>query len=275
VGCISPIRLKTAFGYQDVPCGRCINCLRRKRSEWLIRLESEHRSSQRSLFITLTYSDEFIPVDHQGRYCFRKEDVQKYFKRLRHISDFRYYLISEYGSRYRRPHYHLLLFNFSGSVEDVVRKWPFGFVHVGDVTSASINYVAAYSVTKEDYSGYEKDDKRKPFMLSSRRPGIGHAYVDQYKVYHQKSKDFRGKRFGGENGVLPRYYKEKIFTKIERQLNSMKYENHDSFMSYDEFLELYPNSSYSEYSKFRLDVLHEKRRRYFKNLKQNRDGKNF
>lgn len=270
MNCISPIRLKQKGKFQDVPCGRCIHCLKRKRSEWLLRLEHEHRASCRSLFVTLTYNDENIPF-YNKEPCFDKGHVQKFFKRLRHISTFRYYLVSEYGSKYGRPHYHLLLFNYKGSGEDIQRCWPYGFIHVGSVTSSSINYVAAYTITRSHYD-FDKKDPRRPFSLSSRKPGIGYNYVETHKKYHQKSKTPFGVRDFGQRVSLPRYYKEKVFTKFERDVLAQAYKKKvDEDNSVEDWLKNHPGKSYSDYALYQQQLYNERSKRYVKLLKQNRN----
>ena len=83
-------------------------------------------------FITLTYNDESLPRTKEGYPTLLKKQVQDYIKRLRnaHVAylkkeqrkvhneykitgkPIRYYAVGEYGSQTRRPHYHILLFNY-------------------------------------------------------------------------------------------------------------------------------------------------------------------
>lgn len=259
-----------------MPCGRCISCLKRKRSEWLFRLEHEHRVSTRSLFLTLTYNDENLPF-HDGEVCFNKDHVQKFFKKLRHVSDFRYYLVSEYGGTTGRPHYHLLLFNYHGNLSQIVKKWQYGFVHCGDVTSASINYCAAYVITKTHFK-YEKNDPRRPFSLMSRRPGIGANYVTKFKAHHLATKDGYGYRQFGEKTSMPRYFKEKIFSKIERQNIGKRYSQiaaDKEILTSKEWRLKNKGKTFSDYIKYRQQLMQEVERKYITNLKNNRDNENF
>ena len=92
-----------------VPCGKCPACLANQRSEWIFRLQQEYLVSSFSIFVTLTYDDEHVPLD----FSVNKRDVQLFHKRLRkHFpsADLRYYLVSEYGDHTFRPHYHGLYF---------------------------------------------------------------------------------------------------------------------------------------------------------------------
>lgn len=117
--CISPVRLKGPDGkYRLFPCGRCCVCKSKKSSTWLYRLKIENKYSFRSYFITLDYDPEHIPLcerDDHILWCFNYKDVQKYHKLLRNKLleyglTFRFYLVSEYGVKGERPHYHELLF---------------------------------------------------------------------------------------------------------------------------------------------------------------------
>ena len=128
---------------QSFTCGRCSSCISKHRTDWRVRSYYESQDCLRNrgfvLFDTLTYCD-----DHIKRYsdlfpdmnipklldntCFSRDDVQKFFKRLRinlkrggydyEESELRYILTSEYGSDEKkngfqlthRPHYHLLFF---------------------------------------------------------------------------------------------------------------------------------------------------------------------
>lgn len=57
--CLKPISLtKTKV---SVPCGRCFNCLQRKRSHWSIRMQKELETAENATFLTLTYDDDNLP----------------------------------------------------------------------------------------------------------------------------------------------------------------------------------------------------------------------
>lgn len=132
---------------------------------------------KKNSFVTLTYA----PEKYNGN-TLVPEHIQNWLKRLRSRIEperIRYYGVGEYGGETQRPHYHVALFGlglFDGKlIEDT---WSYGFVHIGELTFASAQYVAKY-VTKADTN---KNDPRVaawlngrhpeyPFM--SRHPGIG------------------------------------------------------------------------------------------------------
>ncbi len=277
--CIAPIRIRDPGDpsrFIDVPCSKCYACLNRKRSEWLLRLEHEHRDSTRSLFLTLTYDDEHLPL-HNSELCFQKKDLQDFFKRLRHHASFRYYAVSEYGGQRGRPHYHLLFFNYEGKSDAIYKSWKLGHVHIGDVTSASINYCAAYVITKQQFK-YEKDDPRKPFALYSRRPALGAGYIERYGKYHRMGlKNLAIRPYGGGKTPLPRYYKERIFNWLDRSILAAQAKQHleagpDTVLSYEDYIRKNPGRNFHDYSRYRCQLIAEANKRVFNNLKQNRNG---
>jgi len=280
MACISPITLKRESGLVTVPCGKCYGCLKRKRSDWLLRLEHENKVSSRSLFVTLTYDDQHIPKDSEDNWCFRKEDLQKYFKRLRKHGTFRYYVVSEYGGRYGRPHYHAIFFNFTPPLGKVSALWHYGHVHIGSVTPASINYCAGYVITKKQYR-FEKDDPRQPFALMSKNPGIGVNYVKSLKKYHRDGLKPYGVREFGQKVALPRYYSEKIFNKVQRAIISKVYRQEcevkgvDPVLNYEKWKKEHPNLADEYYFSYRTELIEKRSEKLFINLKQNRDVKDF
>lgn len=46
----------------DVPCGRCVQCLKRKQNDYMVRLLRECQNGQKMWFITLTYNNASLPI---------------------------------------------------------------------------------------------------------------------------------------------------------------------------------------------------------------------
>ena len=105
-----------------IPCGQCYGCIEDKRREWFVRLNSHLESADSASFITLTYEDEKLPKTSEGIHTLCKEDLQKFFKRLRYYykwKKIKYYAVGEYGTKTERPHYHAIIFNLP-SDEDIL-----------------------------------------------------------------------------------------------------------------------------------------------------------
>lgn len=206
-----------------VPCGKCEACLSRKRQDWYFRLKQELKQHVSSHFITLTYDEEHLPPDG----CVKKRDCQLFMKRLRKAIEpykVRYFLCSEYGPTTFRPHYHLILFGFPDSMnlDDVLHNtWKNGFVTIGTVTDASINYVCKYCITKS----LELDGKDPVFALMSTKPALGSKYVDRYKSYHRSGLKFYCVDEFGKKQAMPRYYRERIFEDHHRLIHKRSCED--------------------------------------------------
>lgn len=213
--CISPVFIRSQM--MHVPCGKCNWCLSIKRADWSFRIRQEMNDSITSFFLTLTYEDAKLKYGVEPTLC--KEDLQLYVKRLREshrkYSDrsLRYYAVGEYGTVTERPHYHVILFNVHRFAA-VHESWGEGFVHVGDVTPASIHYCTKYVINRSaELSG----DRAPPFAVMSRRPGLGANYLSAEMISWHRVGMRNFTKVNGQVGRLPRYYKDRIFTSGEKE----------------------------------------------------------
>lgn len=181
----------------QVACGQCIGCRLDWAADWATRCEKEAMMHERNAFVTLTYSDEELPLGSSTRSTVSKREFQLFLKRLRFARGgerVRYFGCGEYGERSGRAHYHALLFGVDfpdqrlwkrgrhGSLyvsSELSRLWPFGFSTVGAVNYKTAQYVAQYVVKKarvrEAWS-----DREPPFVLMSRKPGIGASWFERF-----------------------------------------------------------------------------------------------
>lgn len=214
-----------------VPCGQCRSCLRSKRAAWSFRLFHEYLSSTSAWFVTLTYDDEHLPIEGVN-----KNDVQLFFKRFRKKQKCRFFLCAEYGDTFGRPHYHCLFFfprnvDLCECVKLVDQAWQNGNIQVGAVTLASINYCSKYALKDR----YDREDKEvlnysnKTFALMSRRPGIGNSYLSKERIAIHKEDQLFSAVLDGFTYNLPRYYRDKIFSKPEKLKHQLKIiKDHDT-----------------------------------------------
>lgn len=160
-----------------VRCGSCIGCRMTRARDWTLRARLELSEHDESCWCTLTYDDGHVPV------TLSKRDCQLYLKRLRkRVGRFRYLLCGEYGERTFRPHYHALLFGVSVLDRAVATEWRHGFARSDRLNPACIAYVCGY-VSKKIGEREAKCERvsvdgevyvyQPPFLLCSRRPGIG------------------------------------------------------------------------------------------------------
>ena len=189
-----------------LPCGQCIACKVNRGRDWSLRIMHETSSHEANCFITLTYSEENLPMQGQLVYG----HFQDFMKRLRyHVrTPIRYYMCGEYGEKYDRPHFHAILFGHDFRDDRVLvtrtpngaiytsalleRVWSYGFCSIGDATIESAAYVAGYVTKKVTGKNAEEHymrvdgmtgeiyQKVPEFSNSSRDPAIGVGWLDKY-----------------------------------------------------------------------------------------------
>lgn len=251
--CLTPIRIrnKDSVYVNDlriVPCGRCYACLTNRRNAWTFRLLYESHKSISNYFLTLTYDDE-----HTDGNVY-KETCQIWLKLFRYyLKDvkLKYYLVSEYGEQTFRPHYHVLVFfRKIVTIEQIQialeKSWTRGNHYIGAVEQASIHYCTHHHITK----GYTPDGLNKTFTLMSRNPAIAKDYIENVGPYHIGDISKSYVTFpGGQKLVLPRYLKEKLYTKEEQQQIANLCEP-KAFVDEQKYFELNPTHTYSKYTKY-------------------------
>lgn len=214
----------------SVACGQCIGCKLERSRVWAVRATHEASLYDDNCFITLTYSDDNVPL---GNTLVRK-DFQDFMKRLRRRvgrENIRLIYCGEYGDKYGRPHYHACLFNYDfpdkipysqNANGDVVYMspllddlWQAGISQIGTVTFQSAAYVARYCVkkitgdmAKSHYEWVSPDGEvfnRVPeFFQPSLKPGIGKGWYDRFgetDIFAWDEMIVNGKKM-----KVPRYY---------------------------------------------------------------------
>lgn len=231
--CVKPILLrdkKTLRKFPEgllVPCGKCCACRIAYRRLWTIRMFHELHYHENSIFLTLTYDDEHLPPNNS----LVKEDLQKFFKRLRRRlgeKKIKYFACGEYGSRTSRPHYHAIIFGLSLGRDDkftIIDSWPYCDWNqesifrnsFGLAEADSIAYVAGYINKKfsgdEAIKEYVDKNIQPVFRLMSN--GLGKDYVDEFSddLKRTQSIMYRGKEMS-----LPRYY----FNRLELDTSELQ-----------------------------------------------------
>lgn len=202
--------------YIKVPCGKCIACQNNRRSSWVLRNRYQNLHSESSIFVTLTYSDENIPLTKNQEFTLDYEDVKKFMKRLRKKfpdSSLKYFLCGEYGSHTFRPHYHAIIYNLPllTNGKDFIEyynkiiadTWSLGHVTSSVVTDARIGYITKYIIkSDEDRKKYQESEIKHPKLLVSR--GIGEGL--EARVSSQSGT----LRFFGRSYCVPRYVADKF-----------------------------------------------------------------
>lgn len=222
--CMFPyqVRHKHTGLWGDIPCGKCPACKQSRVSGWHLRITQEEKVSNSSHFITFTYDSKNIPVTSDGYLTLDKYELPLYFKRLRQAIarsgskttklPLKYFAVGEYGSKTHRPHYHALIFN--APIGLLQGAWDKGAIHYGKVEGASIGYTLKYMLKK---GGDQMPGVQKEFAIMSK--GLGEAYLSKDMIaWHQA--DIQNRMYcvveGGKKVGMPRYYKDKIYHKTQR-----------------------------------------------------------
>lgn len=243
MGCLFPFFVDG----NPVPCGKCPSCLKRKTQEWAFRVMNEERYAFASHWIRLSYNDEHLPIAPDGRATLVKEHCQLFIKRLRYyhyehyarlseqldgypviMEPIKYFLCGEYGTKYHRPHYHVVLLNcfeeYFAPAWSVVEKTTGEVSSIGDVyidprplTDSAVAYTIGYMNKRKTFVVERYDDDgvlltRIPeFRLMSK--GLGKRFLtdDIVKWYHDDVSRNYIVLPGGAKTALPRYYADKLF----------------------------------------------------------------
>lgn len=248
----------------SLPCGKCEACLKNKRLEQSIRITHEIEAHEDNCFITLTYNPDNLPYT-DGETLLRGsespsdgflptlniDDYQRWLKRFRkqikaiYGKTIRYFIVGEYGTKGKRPHYHAIIFGwkpddltehkFHGKYwtyrsKLIEKTWTLGFSEVGiDVNAGVAKYCAQY-VTKK----FTTEDSRPDFVMpefvraSKMNGGIGSQFVHKFhKQLAEQGYVLTLNRHTGQayKSALPRYYRsilEKFYKTDFDKLKSNK-----------------------------------------------------
>lgn len=252
-------------GYMDrpitVPCGQCIGCRLERSRQWAVRCVYESQLHSENSFITLTYSNNNLPLNNS----LHKKDFQDFMKRLRkavYPKKVRYYMCGEYGELTKRPHYHACLFGLDFedkelwkisngqrlySSKKLAQIWGKGHVVIGDVTFESAAYISRYIMKKVlgekakdhyitvDESTGEISPLIPEYTGMSLKPGIAKKWFEKFKldVFPADSVVINGKEM-----KTPKYYdrqyeitnpEEFVEVKIKRKRNALKREADNTY----------------------------------------------
>ncbi len=257
-----------------VPCGKCIGCRLDYSRMWATRSVHEayiNNYYQDCSFLTLTFNDDMLSRRTNPN-SLNRSAFTSWIKRLRkaikcnYDKEIRLMACGEYGSKHKRPHYHILIYGFNFPDKYVFKYnkirgkevlyyrspflekiWkpaysdePYGFSVIGDVNFESSAYVARY-VTKKLFGPYADKvykDKEKEFLTTSRMPGLGYGYLTRfYKNIFDLGYIVLP---NGHKAPIPRYYENKLqeidpeiyykymISKKEKFVNNLFIENIDS-----------------------------------------------
>lgn len=226
------------------PCGQCINCKKKKFTEWSIRGRDElNYWKGKAAFITISYNDNNLiktqnnyrlnDKDAGGSLC--REHMVEFIKGIKKIygKHIRYIYCGEYGPKTFRPHYHLLIFGVSQrevnldilagikyGKSKLVNLWKKGAIYLSinektgkpyeKVSSRAVQYIVGYTRKKLPSAAvkefYNEIEREKPFMSTSQ--GIGKGWAEENKenwVHNLRSS------INNVKCCIPRYYIKRVY----------------------------------------------------------------
>lgn len=238
--CLSPVsitvRSRGSLGksFFTVPCRQCM-CCRLKKVQSLrmmsdLYLYDRYMNGQGASFVTLTYSDNFLPVNDSGIITLRKSDLQKFNKRFRinlmrnnFNIPYKFIACGEYGGRLGRPHYHIVMLGITKPIADefVPLSWnhvEYGISDIGSLARGGLNYVLKYctktSLGKDAQRLYDDNDVERPFLCHSKSLELDYFLRNLQEI---EDNNF-ALRHKGKLVSLPNYYRKKY--DVHNQFNT-------------------------------------------------------
>ena len=220
--CLSPVTIRRRIAGRDylnnVPCNKCLECVKDKQNEYIVRSIEEFRKKPMMTFFTLTYSPEALPMndfeiidEESGEISFnevqtlRRSDVSHWLKMFKQrmkrkglTPDFSYMIKGEYGPKTQRPHYHGLIFGLDEEqVNDLMWTWKtrYGFVCFKKIPSLMSHvekvsrYCAKYMIKNEDWN-LVPVGAEKPRVMSSQFYGMPDEKRWKGMVLYHQAQDF-------------------------------------------------------------------------------------
>lgn len=234
--------------FRVVPCGKCYQCLSRRQRAWTFRLLQQAKDCTSCSFITLTYNDKHLPYSPSGFPSLKRRDYTDFMKRLRkkinayypNNPKLKYYACGEYGGETHRPHFHAIMYNLpldhvtmtdmdaetnTVTNNNLKGTWQKGHVDVVPGNEGTMAYVAKYIMKKTykdrqiiDYDSGEvlEDDREPEYSVMSKKLGLN--YLTDQTIKHHKDNEKPFIHVNGHPMALPRYFKERLFSKPQRRV---------------------------------------------------------
>lgn len=235
----------------EYKCGYCIDCRRERANSWRIRLREEIKDYKKSIFVTLTFTEEALDELEQvaeTNECKKVATIamRRFLERVRKATgkSLKHWFITELGQNgTERLHMHGIIFTDKTITEKELAKWwAYGRIDIGrECSERTINYITKY-ITKLDpkHKGYLS------VILTS--PGIGKNYIEKHRATHVFRDEKTITTYRHPTGAmvsLPCYYKRKLWSDEEREelrmyaeLKQVKWLNKTGYKvtNYEEFM---------------------------------------
>lgn len=203
--------------FRLVPCGKCVECAAKRKNDWYVRLrrQIECAAYKKVYWVTLTFSDEYLPDDIPTLSHLMRNWKDVLRKRYGYLPD--HWFITERGeddNYTKRLHLHgFLMFQKDRPSYDAIKStWKYGFVWVQELTSLkAITYSMKY-VFKNAMRRLRGDAMVSKVYVSH---GIGAAALNanSYRFMFGVNNEYKPyETFGGKYVYwLPRYLLDKLY----------------------------------------------------------------
>jgi len=232
--------------YDGVPvaCGKCMYCKNKRVAGWAARLMNKEMHSSFAFFVTFTYDTEHLMFCPKNRPTLYPNHLTAYWKKLRKFfpeKAISYYACGEYGSNKKRPHYHAIVF-FNNekiqplyAIKQMEQCWEHGEIFVGTVTAESVAYTLKYISKKPSVPQYRGDTRTREFQRSSKGLGLDYISRDVLNWHY----DLLTERAyiplnGGGKAPIPRYLKDKIYSKEQKRIIGEYMQENTTSRNYDQ-----------------------------------------
>ena len=183
-----------------------------------------------------------------------RRELQLFLKNFRRDVEplkVRFFACGEYGDKFGRPHYHIIIFGispehpyfkdkykvyrdgeFAGWRIDRLPSWPHGHVEIDKDTAGTkaARYVAKYMLKKRKGKGakeyYEKQGISPEFIAMSLKPGIGATGIDKHAKYYR---DNQKATLDGKTYNLSRYMVDRVGNALDIDFDEQIKLNHAEY----------------------------------------------
>lgn len=202
--------------FRLVPCGKCLECCKKRKNEWYVRLrrQIECAAYKQVYWITLTFSDVHLPdnIPDLSLLMRRWKDVLR--KRYGYCPD--HWFITERGdddAHTKRLHLHgfLMFSKDRPSYDELKSCWKYGFMWVQELNSLkgitySMKYVFKNAIRRL------KGDKLVSKIYASFGIGAAALSSSSYRLTFDRDLEWRpSENFGTRYSYpLPRYMLDKL-----------------------------------------------------------------
>ena len=282
--CLTPITInKNTADAMTVGCGHCVPCHLKYCNQWGFRFKIHSIENPIFYCVTLTYNNTSLPyitADNNKKYMtLVRAHATTYFKNLRNATTKRwknlpikkpkisYLICGEYGDKFKRPHYHAIIFN--AHPEDILSSWRHGTIHFGtNNLESTLNYCLKYTLKSKLWKQQSNKSYERPFVNFSK--GIGEGCIISSitteeivntttgeiikKDVKQYIKELPEKLYNnGIVTILPRYYADKLKQKVDTEKYKIqaqqKYQEINKYLETQNLTRYQWNKMYHEYKK--------------------------